>query len=141
LFTYPDILGHSDNYILSSSFSTPSHITPEWYFLPLYAVLRAIPNKLLGIIVLALFLLLLLFLPFFINRFTLIRSNFFKPFYKSLMILFVIDLLFLGWVGGQPVEEPFLFIGKVSTFLYFIFFIFCFFSGLVEQYINRFNIK
>lgn len=141
LFTYPDILGHSDNYILSSSFSTPSHITPEWYFLPLYAVLRAIPSKLFGIIILALFLLLLLFLPFFINRFTLIRSNFFKPFYKSLMILFVIDLLFLGWVGGQPVEEPFLFIGKVATFLYFIFFLFCFFSGLIEQYINRFNIK
>ena len=141
IFTYPDILGHSDNYILSSSFSTPSHITPEWYFLPLYAVLRAIPNKLLGIIVLALFLLLLLFLPFFINRFTLVRSNFFKPFYKSLMILFVIDLLFLGWVGGQPVEEPFLFIGKLATIFYFIFFIFCFFSGLIEQYINRFNLK
>jgi len=107
----------------------------------LYAVLRAIPSKLFGIIVLALFLILLLFLPFFINRFTLVRSNFFKPFYKSLMILFVIDLLFLGWVGGQPVEEPFLFIGKMATIFYFIFYIFCFFSGIIEQYINYFNLK
>jgi len=141
IFAYPDVLSHSDNYILSSSFSTPTHITPEWYFLPLYAVLRAIPSKLFGIIVLALFLILLLFLPFFINRFTLVRSNFFKPFYKSLMILFVIDLLFLGWVGGQPVEEPFLFIGKMATIFYFIFYIFCFFSGIIEQYINYFNLK
>ena len=134
-------MGHSDNYILSSSFSTPSHITPEWYFLPLYAVLRAVPSKLLGIVTLALFLLLLLFLPFFINKFTLIRSNFFKPFYKSLMSLFIIDLLILGWVGGQPVEEPFLFIGKIATIFYFIFFFLCFFSGLIEQFINRLNIK
>jgi len=141
VFTYPDVLGHSDNYILSSSFTTPTHITPEWYFLPLYAVLRAVPSKLLGIIALAFFVVLLIFLPFFVNRFTLIRSNFFKPFYKSLMILFVIDLLILGWVGGQPVEEPFLFIGKAATIFYFIFYLLCFFSGLIEQYINRFNVK
>jgi ubiquinol-cytochrome c reductase cytochrome b subunit len=141
IFVNPDILGHSDNYILSSSFSTPSHITPEWYFLPLYAVLRAVPNKLLGIVTLAFFLLFLLFLPFFVNKFTLVRSNYFKPFYKMLISLFVIDLLVLGWVGGQPVEEPFLFIGKVATVFYFVFFALCFFSGLIEQYINRFNIK
>jgi len=58
-----------------------------------------------------------------------------------LISLFVIDLLVLGWVGGQPVEEPFLFIGKVATVFYFVFFALCFFSGLIEQYINRFNIK
>lgn len=80
-------------------------------------------------------------MPFFINRFTLVRSNFFKPFYKSLISLFIIDLLILGWVGGQPVEEPFLFIGKVATIFYFIFYLLCLFSGLIEQYINRFNLK
>jgi len=63
--------------------------------LSLYAVLRAVPNKLLGIVTLALFLLFLLFLPFFVNKFTLVRSNFFKPFYKMLISLFVIDLLVL----------------------------------------------
>jgi ubiquinol-cytochrome c reductase cytochrome b subunit len=82
--------------------------------------------------------LMLLFLPFFINKFNMIRSNFFKPLYKPLMILFVLDLLILGWIGGQPVSQPYFFIGQVATFLYFSFFVFFACSSIVEQYILKF---
>ena len=138
IFSVPNLLGHSDNYILGNPLATPPHIVPEWYFLPLYAISRSVPDKLFGVITLALALLLLLFLPFFVNRFNMIRSNFFKPLYKPLMILFVLDLLVLGWIGGEPVSQPYLFIGQAATVFYFLFFIFFACSSIVEQYVLKF---
>jgi len=76
----PDKLGHSDNFILANSLVTPAHIVPEWYFLPLYAILRSVTNKLLGIFLIALAIACILFLPFFCKNF-LIRSAFFRPIY------------------------------------------------------------
>jgi len=138
IFSVPNLLGHSDNYILGNPLVTPPHIVPEWYFLPLYAILRSVPDKLLGVITLALAILLLLFLPFFVNKFNMIRSNFFKPLYKPLMLLFVLDLLILGWIGGQPVSQPYLFIGQAATVFYFLLFFFFACSSIVEQYVLRF---
>lgn len=138
IFSVPNLLGHSDNYILGNPLVTPQHIVPEWYFLPLYAILRSVPDKLFGVITLALAIMLLLFLPFFVNKFNMIRSNVFKPLYKPLMLLFVLDVLILGWIGGQPVSQPFLFIGQVATMLYFLFFLFMSCSSIIEQYILRF---
>jgi len=138
IFTVPNLLGHSDNFIVGNPLVTPPHIVPEWYFLPLYAILRSVPNKLFGVIILGLAILLLLFLPFFINKFNMIRSNVFKPLYKPLMILFVLDLLILGWIGGQPVSQPYLFIGQVATAFYFLFFLFFSFSSMIEQSVFKF---
>ncbi len=138
VFFNPDLLGHTDNYILSNPVVTPPHIVPEWYFLPLYAILRAVPDKLLGVVTLAIAIILLLFLPFFVNRFNLIRSNVFKPLFKPLMMLFALDLLILGWIGGQPVEEPYYSIGQAATIFYFGFFISFGIASILEYYILKF---
>lgn len=138
VFVSPDLLGHTDNYILSNALVTPPHIVPEWYFLPLYAILRAVPDKLLGVVTLAIAIILLLFLPFFVNRFNLIRSNIFKPLFKPLMMLFALDLLILGWIGGQPVEEPYFIIGQAATIFYFGFFVFFGVASVFEHYVLKF---
>lgn len=77
IFFFPNFLGHPDNYILANPLVTPNHIVPEWYFLPFYAILRALPDKLVGTTFLALSILVLLFLPFFSAN--MIRSSYFKP--------------------------------------------------------------
>lgn len=146
VFFIPNYLGHSDNYILGNPLVTPPHIVPEWYFLPLYAILRSIPNKLLGVIGLSLSILVMLFLPLIIGKWMLIRSIFFKPFMKSIIVIFIINSLILGWVGGQPVIAPFFEIGQFSTFIYFLLFffifIFSFFENLIiKNYIFFFKYK
>jgi quinol-cytochrome oxidoreductase complex cytochrome b subunit len=125
IFQLPNYLGHPDNYILGNPLVTPPHIVPEWYLLPFYAVLRSIPNKLLGVIGLAVAIVFMLILPFFVGKWIIVRSLYFKPFFKFIIILFIINFIILGWIGGQPVIEPYFFIGQITTFLYFfIFFIF-----------------
>jgi len=137
IFWIPNYMGHPDNYILGNPLITPPHIVPEWYFSPLYAVLRSIPNKLLGVIGLAMAILALLFLPLIIGKWSLIRSLYFKPFIKMLIAVFVINCIILGWIGGQPVISPYYFIGQISTFVYFfnffLFFIFSFFENIILQ--------
>lgn len=81
IFFSPNFLGHPDNYILANPLVTPNHIVPEWYFLPFYAILRALPDKLLGTIFLALSILILLILPFFLTF--PIRSSYFKPVFEA----------------------------------------------------------
>jgi len=84
IFYMPDKLGHSDNYISSNSLVTPAHIVPEWYFLPLYAVLRSVPNKLLGLFLIACFIVCVILIPFICKNF-IIRSTIFKPIYGSIV--------------------------------------------------------
>jgi len=81
LFKSPDLFGHTVNYILANFLVTPAHIVPEWYFLPLYAVLRSVTNKILGIVITALFLISLFFFPY-LNKHAIQRSGTFKPAYK-----------------------------------------------------------
>ena len=118
----PNLLGHSDNYIPANPMSTPAHIVPEWYFLPVYAILRSIPNKLGGVAAIALVFISLLALPF-INT-SEIRSSSFRPIHKKFFWLLVADCVLLGWIGCQPVEAPYVTIGQVASIFFFFYFLF-----------------
>ena len=121
VFFYPNVLGHSDNYIPANPLVTPEHIVPEWYLLPFYAILRSIPNKLGGVIAMAGAILILLTLPFL--HLSLVRSSTFRPLWKILFWLFVANFVLLGWIGGNPVEDPFVTIGQILTINYFAYFL------------------
>jgi quinol-cytochrome oxidoreductase complex cytochrome b subunit len=121
LFFYPNLLGHSDNYIPANPLVTPEHIVPEWYFLPFYAILRSIPDKLGGVLGMIGAILILLTLP--ILNISLIRSSYFRPIWKILFWLFVANFVLLGWIGGNPVEYPYVLIGQILTITYFSYFI------------------
>ncbi len=118
IFYMPDKLGHSDNYIAANSLVTPPHIVPEWYFLPLYAVLRSVPNKLLGLFLIACFIVCIILIPFLCKNF-IIRSTIFRPIYGSIVWFFFFVCFLLGWIGSLPVISPFLEIGQLVTFCYF----------------------
>jgi len=118
---YPNILGHSDNYIPANPLSTPAHIVPEWYFLPFYAILRSIPDKLGGVIAMISAILILLLLPI-INT-SEVRSSKFRPIFSFAYWFLVSDFLILGWIGQKPVESPYIEIGMAATIFYFIFFL------------------
>jgi ubiquinol-cytochrome c reductase cytochrome b subunit len=120
VFFYPNYLGHTDNYIPANSLVTPAHIVPEWYFLPFYAILRSIPNKLGGILVLFSAIIILFILPFIVLN-KLRNKNFFF-WQKFFFWLFVMNCLLLGWLGGQSVEYPYLNFGQILTINYFLYF-------------------
>lgn len=121
VFFVPNVLGHSDNYIEANSMVTPIHIVPEWYFLPFYAILRSIPDKLLGVMAMLGSILIWLALPFYTNSY--VRSGFFRPYYKVLFWFLIGIFCLLGWVGAKPVEYPYIIIGQLSTFFYFFLFL------------------
>jgi quinol-cytochrome oxidoreductase complex cytochrome b subunit len=135
----PNYLGHPDNYIEANPLSTPSHIVPEWYFLPFYAILRSIPNKLGGVLCMFGAIIILFFLPnlrnigsfsklitqehiwLFENE---IISPQFSPYKQFCFWMFFFNTLILGWLGAQPVEYPYIQIGMCATFYYFFHFFF-----------------
>jgi ubiquinol-cytochrome c reductase cytochrome b subunit len=117
----PNVLGDSDNYIMANPMQTPAAIVPEWYLLPFYAILRSIPNKLLGVIAMFGALLAILILP--ISDLGIRKGFQFRPISKFFFWLFVVNFLTLGWLGAKHVESPFIEYGQVSTVLYFSYFI------------------
>ncbi len=121
VFYAPNYLNHPDNAIPANPLSTPEHIVPEWYFLPFYAILRAIPNKLLGVIALFGGVAILFFLPF-LDR-SKVRSCRYRPLYRWFLWLFVVDAVFLGWLGSKPAEEPYILWARLATAYYFGFFL------------------
>jgi len=121
VFFAPNYFGHPDNYIPANPDQTPAHIVPEWYFLPFYAILRSVPNKLFGVILLVLAIIVLLLFPFFINNATT-RATAFRPIFKILFWIFFVNCFILGWIGGKPIEYPYYTIGVISTFFYFSYF-------------------
>jgi ubiquinol-cytochrome c reductase cytochrome b subunit len=123
VYFYPNLLGHPDNYIPANPMSTPAHIVPEWYFLPVYAILRSIPNKLGGVAAIALVFISLLALPF-LNT-SAIRSSSFRPIHKKFFWLLVADCVLLGWIGCQPVEAPYVTIGQIASIFFFFYFLIC----------------
>lgn len=121
VFYYPNLLGHSDNYIPANPMSTPASIVPEWYLLPYYAILRSIPNKLLGVIAMFGSLLILLILP--LVDLSRIRGNQFRPAMKLAFWFFVVDFIILIWIGSQHPNSPYLEIGQFATAFYFFWFL------------------
>ena len=121
VFFAPDFLGHPDNYIPADPLKTPAHIVPEWYFLPFYAILRAIPDKLGGVIAMFSAIFVLFLLPWLDT--SKVRSATFRPIYKILFWIFLIDTVILGWVGSKPAEGIFIIISRIATFYYFLHFL------------------
>lgn len=120
IFLYPDLFGHPDNYIMASLFITPPHIVPEWYFWPLYAVLRSVDDKLTGIFLVLCFFGVLLLLPY-LTKNPLIKGTPYKPLHGLFFWLFFLDCIFLGWIGGLTTVTPFDIVGKFLVFFYFFF--------------------
>jgi len=134
VFYFPNLLGHTDNYIAANPLVTPAHIVPEWYFLPFYAILRSIPNKLGGVLAMLSAILVLLLLPFL--NFSNIRSNKFRPIFAFTYWFLFVDFAILGWIGQKPVESPFIEVGMIATFLYFFILLILFpFIGILEDYL------
>jgi ubiquinol-cytochrome c reductase cytochrome b subunit len=121
IFFSPNFFGEPDNYIPANPLVTPPHIVPEWYFLPFYAILRSIPDKLGGVITMFSAVFALFVLPFLDKHPT--RSGRFRPYYKFLYWVFIINCFVLGWVGGKPPEGAYLIIGRLSTAYYFFHFL------------------
>jgi len=136
VFYFPNTLGHADNYIPANPLVTPAHIVPEWYFLPFYAILRSIPDKLGGVVAMVSAILVLLLLPV-INT-SEVRSTKFRPIFAIFYWFIVSDFLILGWIGQKPVETPFLEIGMAGTAFYFLaFLVFLPLIGLLEKFLIR----
>nr|APC60568.1 cytochrome b [Clyomys laticeps] len=113
----PDLLGDPDNYSPANPLNTPPHIKPEWYFLFAYAILRSIPNKLGGVLALVLSILILMMFP--VLHTAKQRSMTFRPMSQCLLWILVANLIILTWIGGQPVEYPFITIGQLASISYF----------------------
>ncbi|SDG70588.1 cytochrome b [Roseospirillum parvum] len=121
VFFAPNYLGHPDNYVPANPMVTPPHIVPEWYFLPFYTVLRAIDNKLLGVIAMFASVLILIAVPW-LDR-SKVRSLSFRPIMKIFFWLFVLDTLILGYIGAMPAEGIWIPLGQASTAYYFLHFL------------------
>ena len=117
VFFMPNLLGDSENYVMANPMQTPPAIVPEWYLLPFYAILRSIPNKLLGVIAMFAAILALLIMPF--SDFSKIRGVQFRPLSKIAFFIFVANFLILMQLGAKHVESPFIEFGQISTVLYF----------------------
>nr|ADM73223.1 cytochrome b [Saguinus mystax mystax]ADM73224.1 cytochrome b [Saguinus mystax mystax] len=114
----PDLLTDPDNYTLANPLNTPPHIKPEWYFLFAYAILRSIPNKLGGVLALMLSILILMIIPML--HMSKQQSMTFRPITQILFWTLVADLLTLTWIGGQPVEYPYVTMGQTASIMYFL---------------------
>ena len=128
IFYLPNFLGHPDNYIEANPLKTPAHIVPEWYYLPFYAILRAITfnigpidSKLGGVLAMFGSLAVLFIVPWLDT--SRVRSAVYRPWYKLFFWIFVADCIFLGWLGAKPAEGSYVFMAQAGTAYYFAFFI------------------
>lgn len=118
VFFDPNGLGHPDNYIPANPLATPLHIVPEWYFLPFYAVLRSIPDKLGGVMAMFGAIAILFALPWLDG--SKVKSANYRPFFRVFTLIFFVVFAILGYIGGRPAEEPYISIGQVCTTWYFL---------------------
>ncbi len=121
VFYMPNVLGDSENYVMANPMQTPPAIVPEWYLLPFYAILRSIPNKLLGVIAMFSAILILLVMPF--SDLSRSRGIQFRPISKIVFFIFIANFLILLQLGSEHVESPFIEFGQISTVLYFAHFL------------------
>ncbi|HEX2255655.1 MAG TPA: cytochrome b N-terminal domain-containing protein [Afifellaceae bacterium] len=121
VFYLPNYLGHADNYVPANPLQTPAHIVPEWYFLPFYAILRAIPSKLGGVIAMFGSIAVLFFVPWLDT--SKVRSAAYRPLYKQFFWVFVAVCIGLGWLGAKPPEGGYVIAARILTAYYFIHFL------------------
>ncbi len=121
LFFHPNSLGHPDNYIPANPMVTPAHIVPEWYFLPFYAILRAVPDKLGGVLMMFGAIALLFALPFLDT--SKVKSGAYRPWFKKIFWLFIINFFFLGWLGKSPAEGWYIWASRFTTLFYYAYFL------------------
>ena len=121
VFFAPNVLGHPDNYIEANPLVTPAHIVPEWYLLPFYAILRAIPSKLGGVIFMFSAIFILMLLPWLDT--CKIRSSTYRPIYKKFFWLLLFVVILLGYLGAKPPEGVYLILSRLATAYYFIHFL------------------
>jgi ubiquinol-cytochrome c reductase cytochrome b subunit len=121
VFFQPNLLGEPINYVPADPLVTPPHIVPEWYFLPYYAILRAIPDKLFGVIAMFASILILLALPWLDT--SKVRSGTYRPIFRQFFWLLVLDSIVLGIVGANPPEGTWIIVGRIATFWYFAHFL------------------
>ena len=132
VFYIPNFLGHPDNYIPANPAVTPMHIVPEWYYLPFYAILRAIPDKLMGVMALGASIVILAFLPWLDT--SKVRSARYRPLYRQFFWLFVIVCIGLGWLGSKPPEGNYVLFARIFTVYYFAYFLIILpMLGIVEK--------
>jgi ubiquinol-cytochrome c reductase cytochrome b subunit len=136
IFYEPNKLGHFDNYILADFGKTPLHIVPEWYFLPFYAILRVVPNKIFGVFLMFSSIFIFFVIPFI--NFSKIRSPLFKPFFKICYWIFIFSFILLGWLGKMGTDYPLIELSRIFTIYYFFFFtIVIFFYTYLENFCLR----
>ena len=136
----PNVRGHPDNYIEANPLVTPAHIVPEWYYLPFYAILRTIPDKLGGVVMRGIAIVILAILP--VVDTSSFRSSFFKPFHRSLFWFFFLNCMCLGWIGQEIVETPFIETALFVTVNYFSYFLILLpFLGFLENSFVQSTIK
>ncbi|MBL6642186.1 MAG: cytochrome b N-terminal domain-containing protein [PS1 clade bacterium] len=121
IFFAPNVLGHADNYIQANPLVTPAHIVPEWYLLPFYAILRAVPDKLGGVALMFGAILILFLLPWLDS--SKVRSARYRPLFRQFYALLVLDCLLLGYLGAQPAEGIYIVLARIGTFYYFAHFL------------------
>ncbi|MFG1396943.1 cytochrome b [Roseixanthobacter pseudopolyaromaticivorans] len=121
IFYIPNYMGHPDNYIPANPLSTPAHIVPEWYFLPFYAILRSIPDKLGGVLAMFSAIAVLAFLPWLDT--SKVRSARYRPLYRQFFWIFAVVAVGLGYLGSQPAEGGFVIASRILTAYYFIHFL------------------
>ncbi len=128
VFYMPNYLGHPDNYIPANPLQTPAHIVPEWYFLPFYAMLRAITfnigpidSKLGGVLVMFGSIIILFFLPWLDT--SRVRSTSYRPIYKIFFWVFAVNAVILGWLGSRPAEGLYPTLSLIGTIYYFAHFL------------------
>jgi quinol-cytochrome oxidoreductase complex cytochrome b subunit len=131
VFFDPNLFGDPDNYVPANPMVTPPHIKPEWYFLPFYAILRAIPDKLGGVVAMFGAIIILFFLPWIDS--SKVRSAKFRPIFKQIFWIFLAVCLVLGYCGSQPPEGQIVIVGRVATAAYFLFFPLLWILGKVEK--------
>jgi ubiquinol-cytochrome c reductase cytochrome b/c1 subunit len=132
VFYLPNYLGHPDNYIPANPAVTPTHIVPEWYYLPFYAILRAVPNKLLGVLFLMASIVILAFVPWLDT--SKVRSASYRPLYRQFFWIFAAVCLGLGWLGSKPAEGNYVLAARILTAWYFIHFLIVLpLLGLIER--------
>ena len=137
LFSYfvlfaPNVLGHADNYIPANPLVTPAHIVPEWYLLPFYAILRAVPDKLGGVALMFGAIFVMFLLPWLDT--SKVRSARYRPLFRQFFVLFIIDCLILGYLGAKPAEGIYIVLARVATVYYFAHFLVILpILGLVEK--------